>query len=104
MDILLSYIHGMADGLKTMPGIYASAHFLNAIFTDTTPLKDLLYWVAHYNVSAPDVQSPFKEENPPFIIWQAFENAVLKAIEGGKKAADLNFFYGTQADFNRLFG
>jgi len=59
-------------------------------------------WLARYSSNPPQVTPPWPKE----IIWQfsASGDPVKYGITNGKKEVDENWFYGTQAELEELFG
>lgn len=104
MDLLLGYLTGVEDFTGVKPLFYSSVNFPTQVFPDVTPLAPYWNWMANINVPKPDIQEPWKNQTPPWRIWQASFTAKIDGIENGKPVADLDFFYGTEQEFNDMFG
>jgi GH25 family lysozyme M1 (1,4-beta-N-acetylmuramidase) len=107
-DFLLHYLHGIQQAIGRTVGIYTSASFMEKVFPN--PPAELTanpLWVANWDVNTPDVPGPWSRlPQPQWQLWQDKGDSVSYdgLNENKPNSADRDWFWGTLADFEALFG
>jgi GH25 family lysozyme M1 (1,4-beta-N-acetylmuramidase) len=100
-------LYGFMETWKRLTGqeciIYTSQGFWNEFGSKSNYYAGKELWVANYKVDKPNIPSPFTK----WLFWQFTENGNGELYGVNKyeeRAVDLNYFNGTQAEFDKRFG
>jgi GH25 family lysozyme M1 (1,4-beta-N-acetylmuramidase) len=96
---LNTFVERLEDISGKAPMIYTAPAFWRAYgIHDPTWCNQYYLWIANYGVSSPAVPTGWTE----WKIWQYNDKGVINGIPGN--SVDLNYFHGTQAELDKLFG
>lgn len=96
VSAMRTWLDRVEDATGRVPMIYASSGFWTTL-PDTSEFSRYPLWVANWEVSCPEVPSPWGD----WALWQTADDGWVDGISG---PVDLDVFDGTMADLEALAG